>query len=257
MAVTTFTPLFSSTWKQFRTKIRLIVPGAAFFAIVISILQMPSDVDNINHTASVIGGVGLVVGAVVTLASYAYYLLVASRSANGNAMELGNECVRRTPSFIVLALWLMVRTLSILVLIGTIIMPIGALMSSATLVGVATLCLLIGLIGVLIWGPRYLLAPAFWAIESKGIVQSAKRSFEATRGYWGKVFGNVLLLSLLFFFVIAIVSAVLGAAAFPFATSGQLILSVLLGFVSQCYQGFLSIFLVLLAETIAANPIKK
>ena len=66
----------------------------------------------------------------------------------------------------------------------------------------------IGLITLIILGPRFVLSPVLLVQEGKGVFDSAKISYKKTSGYWGKIFGNMFVAAL----IAIVVSVVLNMA---------------------------------------------
>ena len=66
----------------------------------------------------------------------------------------------------------------------------------------------VGVITAIVIGPRLLLAPLFLMEQGKGVFESTRLSYQATRGYWGKIFGNGLAVGICLAILLAVVSAV-------------------------------------------------
>jgi hypothetical protein len=76
----------------------------------------------------------------------------------------------------------------------------------------------VGIITLIILGPRFALAPLILVKDGKGVFESATLSYRQTRGYWGKIIGNVIVAGICAgvaaWIVNIVVSMVLGGAAF-------------------------------------------
>src|SRR3989344_7776970 len=55
----------------------------------------------------------------------------------------------------------------------------------------------IGMIPLIILGPRFVLSPVLLVQEGKGVFDSARISYKKTSGYWGKIFGNMFVAALI------------------------------------------------------------
>lgn len=107
----------------------------------------------------------------------------------------------------------------------------------------------IGVIFAIVILPRLMLAPVILVKEGKGVFASVRESNERSRGYWGKIVGNILLAIICVWFVMAIVGVV----------SSMVSMQVYIGaiqLVNQLATAFLTIFAVRLAETVMANPLQ-
>ncbi|MDD4319068.1 MAG: hypothetical protein PHW10_01960 [Candidatus Peribacteraceae bacterium] len=69
----------------------------------------------------------------------------------------------------------------------------------------------LGIVLAIILGPRFLLAPLLLVKEGKGVFASMRESYARTQGYWGKIFGNLFVISLLVSLAAMVVNTALGA----------------------------------------------
>lgn len=72
---------------------------------------------------------------------------------------------------------------------------------------------ILGLIPAIILGPRFALAPVILVQEKKGVMASVSSSYERTVGYWGKIVGNMIVAGIcawLASIVVAIVASMFG-----------------------------------------------
>src|SRR3990167_7365833 len=93
----------------------------------------------------------------------------------------------------------------------------------------------IGLITLIILGPRFVLSPVLLVQEGKGVFDSAKISYKKTSGYWGKIFGNMFVAGLL----VALAIMVLSMALFITGPLALLLIPIL----SQVMCAFLIVFM--------------
>lgn len=108
----------------------------------------------------------------------------------------------------------------------------------------------IGILIAIILGPRFICAPVYLIQEKKGIFESARISYSATKGYWGKIVGNIVVLMICFMiarFLLFIPLGMIGIASGTAALVGNSIIDIAL-------MGIVMIFYVNLALTIMSNP---
>ncbi len=105
---------------------------------------------------------------------------------------------------------------------------------------------IIGFIFAFVLLPRFLTAPILLVRDRKGVLESATKSYEQTRGFWGKIVGNGIVAGICVFVAVFLVGIILGM----FGSAGALLMPV----VSMLATAFMTIFSVKLALTIQANP---
>jgi hypothetical protein len=108
----------------------------------------------------------------------------------------------------------------------------------------------IGFIFAIILGPRFVCAPIILLQEKKGVIESVRLSYQRTRGYWMKIVGNLLAISLC-----AVVAIFVLAIPVAIVTLGISTLSTFVsGILGQLVSGFIVVFTVFLAQTIMKVP---
>lgn len=156
---------------------------------------------------------------VISLIASAYFLLVAL-----NDKLSFQQAIARTPGLIIplflLSLWVIIRSF--------IWIPI------------------IGIILAIILGPRFVLAPVILARDHKGVLESASMSYAKTSGFWGKIFGNLLVVGILVMVALMVLGIVL--SLFGLTVSG-----IVMPMVNMLGTAFLTIFVVKLSQTILTN----
>jgi len=85
-------------------------------------------------------------------------------------------------------------------------------------------------------------------------MESAKNAFAATKGYWGKIFGNIILLQVCFFVVLMGLQIVLSVLAAMAGDSAGMLQSLVQQVLGQVFGIAFAVFLVQLSGTIIANP---
>lgn len=110
----------------------------------------------------------------------------------------------------------------------------------------------IGIIPAIVLGPRFAFASIILIKEKKGVVESVALSYERTRGYWGKIVGNGLLM-ILCLFVAAIIVEILVRMIGVAVPMSALVLKAT---VTYIYTAAMTIFIVHLAKTVMAHPLR-
>jgi hypothetical protein len=105
---------------------------------------------------------------------------------------------------------------------------------------------LIGIIPAVILGPRFALAPVILISQGKGVVGSVSESYGKTRGFWGKIVGNMLLLGL----ILMLISWVAGIVIIPVAGVSGVLSIWIHSVVQQGATAYGVMFLMLLTKTI-------
>ncbi|MDD5469347.1 MAG: hypothetical protein PHO92_00905 [Candidatus Peribacteraceae bacterium] len=165
-------------------------------------------------------GVSMLLMWVICLIASAYFLLIAL-----NEKATFQEALGRVPSLIIplllLSLWIFMRTF--------VWIPF------------------IGIITGIILGPRFVLSPVLLVRDHKGVLESAKLSYAKTGGFWGKIFGNMIVACAL-----GLIAQVL--LGFILALLGMRIASLLLPVAQMLITAFITIFVVKLALTVEQHP---
>ena len=110
----------------------------------------------------------------------------------------------------------------------------------------------IGIIPAIIIGPRLMFASVILVKEGKGVMGSVSESYSRTRGYWGKIVGNMILMIICVW--ICTLALLLGLGAL--AMVHVLLSSIAASLVTQFVTAYGSVFTVKLADTIFAHPLK-
>lgn len=110
---------------------------------------------------------------------------------------------------------------------------------------------IIGIVFGLYFGPRLIMSPVILVKEKLGVMGSTKASIERSKGYWGKIFGNLFMVGLAMWVVMFVVSVPLGMMAH----TASLLMSVSM-VVSYFITAYIMFFIVKLTDTITLNPKK-
>ena len=110
----------------------------------------------------------------------------------------------------------------------------------------------IGIIPAIILGPRFALAPVILVNQKKGVLGSVSESYQKTRGYWGKIVGNLIVVGL----VCLLVSFGVSLVTIPVAMTSKVFSIWIHAVAQQAVMGYGVVFLVLLTKTILENSSK-
>lgn len=264
-----FGELFSSAWSTVRERMNVLLPGVIMFTVLSALTQIPfagleqqgAPPTPENVTIAVVASVA---SMIIGIIAYLYYLLAVTGGDQSVGTILKKTLPRIFP-FIGLTLLIILKTFAWLAIIGAMIMGYAGYASYAgigagtALLPLGILLMVAGIICGIVLGPRYMLSPILWAVEGKGVSASVKRSYDVSSGYWGKIFGNTLLVGLIFLVImigVGIVSAIIGGilGAMAGAAVGGLLAGMLTMFFSQFYNVVLIAFLLKLSATIIVNP---
>lgn len=108
----------------------------------------------------------------------------------------------------------------------------------------------VGIILVIIIGPRLVLSSIILVHEGKGVFESTRLSYERTKGHWGKIVGNLFVASLVAMLIACVCLFVAGLAGMAsFALGGILVATT-----QNIATAYGTIFLVQLGQTVFAHP---
>lgn len=174
-------------------------------------------------TLALVIGVPILLAWLFSLLAFAYYVIVAveGKDVNGTLSRVKSVFF----SLFLVNLWSMLRTF--------VWIPI------------------LGLIPAIVLGPRFVAAPLIHLVEGKGVTASVSDSYRRTRGYWAKIFFNVIGAGLVAFLVTAVINLALGLLSFvslPVVIIARQI-------VSQAVAAYMAVFVVRLSHTILKHPI--
>ncbi len=105
----------------------------------------------------------------------------------------------------------------------------------------------LGFIIAIIVGPRLFLSPLYLLEQGKGITESARLSYKATQGQWGKIVGNALLVGIVTMVCASIVSRI---AIFIL---GMMLGGFVAAVIGQFAAAFMTVFGIQLARTVMAK----
>ncbi|OIO55514.1 hypothetical protein AUJ46_00920 [Candidatus Peregrinibacteria bacterium CG1_02_54_53] len=164
-------------------------------------------------------GASMLIMWVISLIASAYFLLIGLND------KITFQAARaRTPGLIIplflLSLWVMIRSFIWIPIIGIII--------------------------AIILGPRFVCAPLLLVRDHKGVLESASMSYAKTRGFWGKIFGNIFVAALCAMIAFMVLGFVVGFFGMGAA-------SILMPMVNMLATAFLTIFVVKLGTTILSK----
>ncbi len=116
-----------------------------------------------------------------------------------------------------------------------------------------------GIVLLVVRMPRYFAAQVIFVSQKKSIHESVQSSFRASKGYWGKIMGNMIVAGL----VVGVISYVVGLVLTPITALllehlvWLFLLQIVVRIPLQLFGlVFNTVFVVLLAQTILKNPRK-
>lgn len=168
-------------------------------------------------------GLAAILGILIAVLSHAYFLLLAL-SPTSDAMAT----LKKTPAlfFPLLGLWIW------MLLRSFVWIPI------------------LGFIPAIILGPRFALSPVIMIKQKKGIMESVRMSYAGTKGYWGKIVGNMIVAGLCVMLAGIVAGIVIGILGFMAPMLGVWLNAI----VKEVLSAFCVVFAVQLATTLLSNP---
>lgn len=170
-------------------------------------------------------GKSMVLSIIITLLSVTYFFIVALRPSQSLSSTIGVIPGLLLP-MLGLWLWTFIRSF--------VWVPI------------------IGIIPAIIYYPRFIAAPIYLIEQKKSVFDSVTMSMAATRFYWGKIVGNMIVFGICCFVITLVVGMVLSMAFGSMsllATWGSAV-------VGQVLAGVGTAFAVMLAQSLIKNPVR-
>ncbi len=266
------TELAGSAWGSYKSTLKPLLIGAAIVGVVTAVLQYLMSMQLVSFIASptviLTGAVIIILLALTSYVSYAYALIVGVEQIK----QPGDVVQRAVTLFLPILgviLWTIIRTYIWIPLAGIIMLMFLNPMQYAGLISLLTFAMVVLAV---IFGPRFLLAPIVLLQEKLGPKAAVDRSAVVTQGYWGKVLGNIVVVSIVMAILAAIVGSIVGAIGLSgqtirLSSSGTLLtdpitvvsavgIVITAGF-ALLEQGYVVLFLKDLTKTLMANPQKK
>jgi len=169
-------------------------------------------------------GISIIVSLIVGIIVAIYYLILAIED-RGSPQSLAKRVPALFFPVLGLSIWVFLRTFAWIPVLGIILF--------------------------VILGPRFVLSQVLLVRDGKGVFESASLSYKGTRGYWGKIAGNMIVLIILMVIasvILTTIFSVLGGVSSPLAFFGQSLVQLLV----SAYAVFFS---VKLAVTILKHPL--
>lgn len=182
-------------------------------------------------------GVYALVTLLIWVFADTYFLLFALKKSE-NALMLFSQAGAKMISMMGVWIWCIGRSFVWIPVLSVFFPPLLlVLFPAAIILGVIRL-------------PRLLLAPIIFLQEGKGVRDSSELSMEKSKGYWGKIVGNMLVVGLLLF----VVGIVAGMATGSLYSVSPVLQGFLGAFISQILFGYKITFYAFLAQGILAKP---
>ncbi len=285
MAALTLGPLLSQSWSSFRSSLKLVLIGAVIFGTLIAITQGLLQKDVQRGTGALMEGLGIDPARLEELGRLAEAgdeaaLQEMMDGLGGINQELEGMTEEEQAAFVtgkfLGAFGTMVPALSIGALISFLISAIAltyfSILALKDVKDPAVIArqipgLILPMIGLMIWiflrsfvwlfvipaivlGPRFIASIVYLVRDGKGVMESARLSYGATAGYWGKIWGNGIVLAVVLFVVSLVLGMVVGIIGAVSAPVGAWVMQM----VQQGISAFAILFSLRLALTIMENP---
>jgi hypothetical protein len=266
-----FGELLSGSFQDFKKLRRVLLLGALIFGVLSLLLQIPLQqwsAKDVPYSWDMFRWMFplYLVAMIVGMVNYAYFLVVAVKHVHGVSKALKAGIGFFLP-LLGVTVWILLRSYVWLMALGALVSVLvlnGSL--SPTLQPLGSLLLFVGLVLFIVYGPRFLFAPILMLSDKKSIRKIVQHSLVVTRGYWGKIVGNYLLLLLCYCLVLVVVTilttvlvatllAVLHALQLS-STAETLLAAAPFIFVQQLTIAFFILFLKRLCATMIAHPRK-
>jgi hypothetical protein len=168
-------------------------------------------------------GVAAIVGIIIAIFSHAYFLLLAV-SPTQDFMAV----LRRTPGYFfpLLGLWIWIFLRSFIWI------PF------------------LGIIPAIILGPRFIGSSLILVKEKRGIRESVSQSYARTKGYWGKIVGNMFVAGICVALAGIVLGIVTGMVGFVIPFGGIWLQAI----VKETFAAFMTVFMIQLVMTLLSNP---
>lgn len=166
-------------------------------------------------------GVSLIVTIIIGLIAKSYFLIIAIKGTK-DAADAAGETAKNILNLVWMWIWIMLRTFIWIPFLGIIL--------------------------AIVLGPRFIATPVYVMENKKAVTTAATMSMKATLGYWGKIFGNVILVAI----ITMLASAFIGKVFMMIL--GGMIGGFIAAAIGELATAFLIIFSIHLARTIIAHP---
>lgn len=178
---------------------------------------------NVARRVFPIIAIGMVGWAIVLLFAISYYLVMGSGKSK-DPLELLRNSIFFAPRLLGTSLWMGIRSF--------IWIPI------------------LGLIPAFILAPRFVLAPVLALEKERHILRAVTVSTRATKGYWGKIVGNLLIMSIVVLLALTLSDRVI----FQISVTAKVLGIWLHALMQQLLIAFSVVFTVVLATEIYKHP---
>jgi hypothetical protein len=164
---------------------------------------------------------------------------------NGNLTHALTVALKKFFPYIGQKIWTLLRSFIWLLPVGVILgFTVWSLIIPAFLFCIA------GIVLSIILSPRFFLSTVILLGEDQGLFRNVSASYRQSRGYWGKIVGNNLVVALCYFAAYIAVYFALKPVSMNLPQLGLWLLNV----ISTVFVAFLAIFQVRLSQTILKHP---
>jgi hypothetical protein len=165
-------------------------------------------------------GLTFLITMIISVIAKAYYTLIAVKGMK-DVGETFNVSLKWAWPLFLLSIWIALRSFIWIPIIGFII--------------------------AIFLFPRFILAPIFLLEQGKGVMESAKMSYEKTKNDWLRILAVGLVIGVCTIIIMMIIGVVLGAL-------GPMVGGVLRSMLSQIVSAVMMIAMILLGRSILAQP---
>lgn len=170
-------------------------------------------------------GVGMLWWALMALLATGYFTFLALGSSN-DPVALLQLALGKALSLLGVGVWAMLRSF--------VWIPI------------------LGIVPAVILGPRFACSTVILLCDRVGVKDAVAQSYARTRGYWGKICSNMLLVALITSFISSLLNSTFAPLVRPSPVFGIWLHAV----IQQLSLAFNTVFLVLLSKTVMEYPVK-
>lgn len=188
-------------------------------------------------------GVGMLWWALMALLATGYFTFLALGSSN-DPVALLQLALGKALSLLGVGVWAMLRSFVWIPILGI----IPALILGPRFAWI----LILGIVPAVILGPRFACSTVILLCDRVGVKDAVAQSYARTRGYWGKICSNMLLVALITSFISSLLNSTFAPLVRPSPVFGIWLHAV----IQQLSLAFNTVFLVLLSKTVMEYPVK-
>lgn len=193
-------------------------------------------------------GMSVLFSVLLGFLAHAYFSLVAVEGK-----DVGSTLKRATSvmfPLIGVSIWSTIRSFVWVPILALVFLPFVGGAGSGLMLTLIPVAIVAAIVLAVLFYPRFIAAPLIFLAERKGITASVDESFRRTRGYWGKIVGNMIVAMIVLMIASFVVNIVLAIVL----SSIPAVLAILTQIVSQLVMAVSTVFSVRLSHTILQHP---